>query len=136
MLEGKSLIYLGIAEGGGTSYDTRTNRTIALIKILIYCRKINCYKRVQPAFGRTTSLILPATHSQKSLPSPTERAASLHFTGGLSTENKLLAERAKEKGTNDGFNQIMKMSFKKKNSKPQEEEPSSQLSGNCSKEHG
>ena len=93
---------------------------------------------MQSTLGRATSLILPCTQFQKSLQSSTEPAASsLHFTSGLSTENRLLVERAREKGTNDGFNQIMKMSFKKKNSKLQEgKESSSELPGNSTKEHG
>ena len=46
-------------------------------------------------------------------------SSALQFTCGLSFENKFLAERTTEDG-NEGLNKIMKMNFKKKDSKPDE----------------
>ena len=52
--------------------------------------------------------------------------SALQFTCGLSFENKFLAERTAEEG-NEGLNQIMKMNFKKKDSKQLDESEKSEL---------
>ena len=53
-------------------------------------------------------------------------SSALQFTCGLSFENKFLAERTKEDG-NESLNKIMKMNFKKKESKQPDESADCEL---------
>ena len=49
-----------------------------------------------------------------------QQESTVQFAYGLTSENKVLEERSKEKGNTEGLNKIMQMSFRKKNQAPDE----------------
>ena len=49
-----------------------------------------------------------------------QQESTVQFAYGLTSENKVLEERSKEKGNTEGLSKIMQMSFRKKSQTPNE----------------
>ena len=82
------------------------------------------FRKPNEKFQRSHSFI-PSSAYKKSIDlskynRKTQQESTVQFAYGLTSENKVLEERTKEKGNTEGLSKIMQMSFRKKSQTPNE----------------